>query len=177
MKTKNERRGALVVMWAFSLVALLGVAPSNAGASTSGRSHIATSKYWTVTLWVAQTSTKPGTSIPATVTVDNRSGHRVEIVGCPFTDYEIIAGSPTVPNSPDITAQLCTSELSPGNHVFHTKVQTMYVGCGGGAGSPPCGKLPKLTALPVGMYQTQLILPGARPSLPMPRALTITLET
>jgi hypothetical protein len=176
MKTKNARRGALVVM-AASLVALLGVVPSNAGASASGRSHTATSKDWTVTLWVARTSTKSGTSIPATVTVDNRTNHRIEIVGCPGTDYEIIAGSSTVPNSPVIPTVLCSSEMSPGVHVFHTKVQTMYVSCGGGAGSPPCGKLPKLTALPTGTYHTQLILPGAERSLPMPRALTITLET
>jgi hypothetical protein len=130
-----------------------------------------------VTLWVARTSTKSGTSIPATVTVDNQTNHRIEIVGCPGTDYEIIAGSSTVPNSPVIPTALCSSEMSPGVHVFHTKVQTMYVSCGGAAVSPPCGKPPKLTALPTGSYHTQLILPGAEPSLPMPRALTITLET
>lgn len=177
MKRMNTRRGGLFAVVAVSLVTLLGVVPTNAGASSSGRSHTATSKDWTVTLWVARTSTKLGTSIPATVTVDNRTSHRIEIVGCPGTDYEIIAGSSTVPNSPIIPTVLCSSEMSPGIHVFHTKVQTMYVSCGGGAGSPPCGKPPKLTALPRGTYHTQLILPGAEPSLPMPRALTITLET
>jgi hypothetical protein len=177
MKTKNARRVALVGALAVSLVTLLGVAPPNAGASSGGRSHTATSKDWTVTLWVARTSTKSGTSIPATVTVDNRTNHRIEIVGCPGTDYEIIAGSSTAPNSPVIPTVLCSSGMSPGVHVFHTKVQTTYVSCGGGVGSPPCGKPPKLTALPRGTYHTQLILPGAEPSLPMPRALNITIET
>jgi hypothetical protein len=176
MKAKNVQRGALVGALAISLITLLGVVPSNAGASTSGRSHTATSKDWTVTLWVARTSTKSGTPIPAIVTVDNRTNHRIEIEGCPGTDYEIIAGSSTVPDSPVIPTVLCSSKMSPGVHVFHTKVQTMYVSCGGGVGSPPCGKAPKLTALPSGSYHTQLILPGAEPSLPMPRALTITLE-
>jgi hypothetical protein len=177
MKTKIAHRSALVAVLAVSLVTLLGVVPSNAEASTSGRSHTATSKDWTVTLWVARTSSKPGESIPATVTVDNRTNHRIELVGCPGTDYEIIAGSSMVPNSPVIPTVLCASEMSPGVHVFHTKVQTMYVSCGGGAGSPPCGKPPKLISLPVGTYHTQLILPGAEPSLPMPQALNITLET
>jgi hypothetical protein len=176
MRTKNARRGALVAL-AVSLVTLLGVVPSNAGASTSGRSHTATSKDWIVTLWVARTSTKSGTSVPATVTVDNRTHHRIEMVGCPGTDYEIIAGSFTVPNNPVIPTVLCSSVMSPGVHVFHTKVQTMYVSCGGGAGRPPCGKPPKLTPLPPGSYHTQLILPGAEPTLPMPRAWNITLET
>jgi hypothetical protein len=177
MKTNNVQCGALVAVLVVSLVTLLGIVPPNAGASSSGRSHTATSKDWTVTLWVARTSTKPGTSIPATVTVDNRTNHRIEILGCPGTDYEIIAGSSTVPNSPVIPTVLCSSEMSPGIHVFHTKVQTTYVSCGGGAGSPPCGKPPKLTSLPRGTYRTQLTLPGAEPSLPIPRALNITLET
>jgi len=57
----------------------------------------------TVTLWVARTSTKPGTSIPAIVTVDNRTSHRIEIVGCPGTDYE---SSPAVRRYPTVRSSL-----------------------------------------------------------------------
>jgi hypothetical protein len=117
--------------------------------------------------------TKAGTSIPARVTVDNRTGHSVVIVGCPGIDYEIVAGNSKVPNTPGIPTVLCESKMSPGLHVFHTKVLTTYMGCGG-EGFPLCGNPPKLLPLPDGTYHTQLILPGS-PSMPKPRALAITL--
>jgi hypothetical protein len=176
MTVKNARRRSLVAIWTLAGLTLVS-APSNAGATSSSRSHTATSLDWTVTLSVARTSARPGTSIPATLTVDNRSGRPIDIVGCPGTDYEIVAGSSKVPNSPVIPSVLCTSKIGPGLHIFHTKVQTMYVSCGGGAESPPCGHPPKLSPLPVGVYHTQLILPGATSPLPVPRAFSITLET
>lgn len=176
MKATRARKYSMVAVWAVAVVALLlGSLPSGAGAASSGRSHTATSKDWTVTIWVARTSTKAGTSIPATVTVDNRLDHRVDITGCPGTDYEIVAGNSKVPNNPVIPTVFCSSKMGPGIHIFHTKVQTMYQVCGGGEGTPPCGNPPKMSPLPVGTYHTQLILPGASPSLPTPRALTITL--
>ena len=176
MTTRNAHRCGLVAVWVALLVTLLWVVPTNVGASTSGRSHTATSKDWSVTVWVARTSTKPGTLIPATVTIDNRSDHRIEIVGCPGTDYEILADNSKIPNSPVIPAVLCASKMGPGIHVFHTEVQTTYQECGS-LDTPRCGNPPKMSSLPVGTYHTQLILPGAKPSLPMPRALTVTLGT
>jgi len=157
------------------LVALVFASvPSGAGAASSGTSHTARSKDWTVTVWVARTMTRAGVSIPAIVTVDNRTGHSAVIVGCPGTDYEIVAGNSAVPNNPGIPLELCSSKMGPGVHVFHTKVLTMYMGCGG-EGNPPCGRPPKLSPLPAGTYRTQLILPGAKHSLPIPQPMTITL--
>lgn len=175
MKSKITRTHFLTTYFLAVLIALLLVSmPSGAGAAPNGRSHTATSRDWTVTLWVARTSAKAGAFIPAIVTVDNRSGRNVDIFGCPSTNYEVVAGNSAVPNSPAIPTVACGGELSPGVHVFRTKVFTVYMGCGGG-GNPPCGQPPELSPLPNGTYRTQLILPSSKPSLPMPRPLTITL--
>ncbi len=139
---------------------------------TSGQSSSAASKDWRVTLWVARTSTRDGAAIPATVTVDNRTGRAVAIYGCPGSDYEVIAGNSKIPNNPAIPSVLCTSKMSAGVHVFATKVATIYQACGGG-GNPPCGNPPRMTALPSGSYQTQLELPTAVDHLPAPRPITI----
>jgi hypothetical protein len=172
MKSKHIRTHSLPNYLAV-LVALLVVSvPSESGAAPSGTSHTAVSKDWTVTLWVARTSARAGAPIPATVTVDNRSDRSADIFGCPGTNYEIVAGNSAVPNSPAIPTVACGGKLGPGVHVFHTKVFTVYMGCGG-AGNPPCG--PKLSPLPDGTYRTQLILPSSKPSLPMPRPVTLTL--
>lgn len=178
MSDTRSRKVSLATVGALTVAALfVGTAPAPANAAPSGRAHSATTKDWTVTVWVSRTAVKAGTSIPATVTVDNRSGHPIAIEGCPGIDYEMVAGNSTVPNSPVIPSVACSSTMSPGVHVFHTKVETIYMGCGGGDGSPPCGRPPGLLPLPAGTYQTQIVLPGARPSVPTPRPLTITLTS
>ena len=175
--TSARRRGnllpALSAVSVFTLVLGLLVAPSSA---SSGRSTSASTKEWSVTVWVARTSTKAGTMIPATVTVDNRATHRVQVSGCAGANYEILVGNAKIPNSPIIATVLCLSMMGPGIHVFHTKVQTRYQVCGG-VGSPPCGNPPSMAPLPSGTYRTELVLPGARHPLPLPRPLTITLTS
>ena len=165
------RRAGVSMVVVFVTVGAL----SNAGASASAsRSSTASTKYWTVTLRVSRTSTVAGTTIPATVTVDNRSGHRVEVTGCTGTDYEILVGNAKVPHSPIIPTVLCTSWMGAGVHVFHTKVQTMYESCGG-QGVPRCGTPPAMSPLPTGTYRTELVLPTSKYPLPTPHPLTIQL--
>jgi hypothetical protein len=174
MKITRTQKFSLAALWTVLVVLLLGSMPSGAGASSNGLLHSVITKDWTVTIWVARTSVKAGTSIPATVTVNNRSGHRINIEGCPGVNYEMVAGSVKVPNSPVIPSVACSSTMSPGIHVFHTKVQTIYMVCGGG-GNPSCGQPPRFSPLPAGTYRTQIVLPNARPALPTPHALTIFL--
>src|ERR1700690_1862880 len=103
MKSKITRSHFLTTYFLAVLIALVLVpVPSGAGAAPNGSSHTATSKDWTVTLWVARTSARAGASIPAIVTVDNRSGRNVDIFGCLGTDYKVVAGNSAVPNSPAI---------------------------------------------------------------------------
>ena len=177
MKVLRERRHARTAVGAVSVVALvLGLLTSRASAASTGQSDAATSKDWTVTVWVARTSTRAGTTIPATVTVDNRTSRRISFSGCPGTIYELILGNAKVPNSPVIATVLCLGKMTPGIHVFHTKVQSTYQVCVV-RGTPPCGNPPKPSPLPTGTYHTQIVLPDAKPSLPTPRPLTITLTT
>lgn len=174
MKQIHAPTHSLVAVLAATAIALTFVSvPTDVGAVSRGERHSATSKDWKVTVWVSRTSTKAGESIPATVTVDNRTGRGVFITGCPGTDYEIVAGNSSSPNKPVIPAVLCASKMSPGVHVFRTKVLTKYVNCG--AKGSPCGQPPKLPPLPYGTYRTQLVLPTSAFPLPMPPPLTITL--
>ena len=140
------------------------------------RTVTALSKSWIVTLRVEGTYTKAGTTIPATVTIDNRTGHSVNITGCPEVIYKIVLGNFKIPNSPVNTSALCVSKMSPGVHVFRTKVQTTYQACGGG-GYPPCGNPPNFPRLPTGTYRTQVVLPGTIPSLPKLGSLSITIHS
>jgi|GEM_PF-2669768 len=143
-------------------------------AASSAHLSTASSRDWKVTLSVARTSTKVGTTIPALVTVDNRTDHRVRISGCPGTTYAILLGNAKVPNTPNSSLVLCVSWMTPGVHVFHTMVQTKYQMCGSAAG-PKCGNPPKIPALPAGSYHTQLVLPSGAIHLPMPKPISITL--
>lgn len=171
MESMRARRHLLAAVWSVSVVALvLGLVSSVASATPSGQSVSATSKDWTVTIWVARTSTRAGTTIPATVTVDNRTGHRVEVTGCVGTIYKIVVGNSKVPNSPVIPTVLCAGTMAPGAHVFHTKVLTTYQTC---SGNLNCGDPAKPSALPAGTYRTQVVLPGAFPT-PGPLAITLT---
>jgi hypothetical protein len=175
MKSLHARKYLPVAVGSVSVIALvLGLLSSVASAAPNGQSVSATSKDWTVTVWVARTSTKAGTTIPATVTVDNRTDHRVEVTGCVGTIYKIVVGNSKVPNRPVIPTVLCAGTIGPGAHVFHTKVVTTYQTC---SGNLNCGDPAKPSALPSGTYHTQVLLPGAKASLPAPRPLTITLTT
>lgn len=169
--TANRRRSH---RWsAASMIAIVLLASGVAQAST-GHTVTATSKEWTVRLWVARTTAKSGTTIPATVTVDNRTGRSANLVGCPGVVYEIGLGNAKVPNSLAVSTVLCEGTISPGVHVFHTKVQTTYQSCGG-TSVPRCGNPPKMSSLPPGIYRTQIVLPGAKGFPASLRPLTITL--
>ena len=176
MKVLRERKliqGALSAVAVVSLV--FGLLVSGTSAPSTGKTVSATSKDWKVTIWVARTSTKAGTTIPATVAVDNQTGHQVEVTGCPGVVYGMVVGNAKIPNYPVIPAELCSTKLTPGIHVYHTKVLTDYQTCGGGNGAPKCGNPPRLSALPVGTYRTEIVAPGSRPAIPMPKPLTIIL--
>jgi hypothetical protein len=176
MKPLRDRRNAQAVFGALSVAVLVcGLLLSQTSAAVTGSIVTATSKGWTVAVWVARTTTKSGTTIPATITLDNRTGHRVEFTGCPGVVFTIVVGNAKVPNRPVIATAFCGSKMTPGVHVFHTKVLTNYQTCGIN-GSPKCGNPRKLPALPTGTYHTYVIWPGTMPALPRPASVTITLR-
>jgi hypothetical protein len=176
MKLFHHRQTAQTALSALALAAAIcGLLMSHASAAVNGSEVTAASKGWTVELWVARTTTRAGTTIPATITLDNRTGHRVEVTGCPGVIFTIVASNANVPNRPVIAAEYCGSAMTPGIHVFHTKVLTDYQTCGI-KDSPRCGSPRKLPALPAGTYHTYVIWPTAMPTLPRPASVAITLR-
>lgn len=175
MKTTRKQKYWQTALSLLSTAALfMGLFISGASAASSAKTTTASTKNWTVTLWVARTSTRAGTSIPAMVTIDNRTGHKIFASGCPGVVFETDLGNSKIPNPLSITLALCGLSVVPGVHVFHTKVITTYDGCGGTT-SPKCGKPPRMSPLPAGTYHTQTVWLGAKPSLPTPQSITITL--
>jgi hypothetical protein len=174
MLRMNKRQSISVLGVVSAVVLVSGLLAIGASAASSGRTNTAVSKVWTVSVWLARSSTEAGTPIPATVTIDNKTAHRLTGTGCPGVNFSMDVGNATFPNPIPETAAYCGFSIAPGVHVFHTKVITTFEGCSG-EGLPKCGKPPKLSALPAGTYQTRIIWPGFGNTLPKPRKFTVTL--
>lgn len=144
-------------------------APGMAGAA-SGASSTARTVDWIETVWVARTTVKAGVAIPATVTVVNRTNHKLAVMGC---GGSMTVANSKVPNPLIVGTSLCLWMASPGRHVFRFKVSTTYQICGG-SGSPACGSPPRMTPLPPGVYRTEAILPSTK-GMGTPRPITIRL--
>ena len=174
---KSKRRQPFALLGVISAAALLcGLSAVGASAASSGRTSTATSKEWTVTESVARTVVQAGTSIAATITIDNKTAHKLSGTGCPGVNFKMGVGSAQIPNPIGETLALCGYSIIPGVHVFHTKVITTYQTCGGG-GTPKCGKPPRLTALPAGTYHTQILWPELGNNFPKPQQFTVTLTS
>ena len=141
--------------------------------SPRGEGHGAMTRDWAVTVALAATTVREGSTIAATFTIDNKTGHRVRVTGCPGQEYVIILGYSSVHNSPIVPSDFCAGWMGPGVHVVHALVYTTYDRCGG-KGVPRCGTRPKMSDLPPGRYHTQILLPEAT-SLPTPAPITVVI--
>jgi hypothetical protein len=126
IKATRNRKTHLAAVGGHRSCPRAGVARLWVGLFVERSGESASTKDWSVTLGVAQTSTKAATTIPATVAVDHWKGHRADAIGCTFTDFEVLVGNPKVPNSPIVPTVLCDSSMSARVHVFHMKIQTTY---------------------------------------------------
>src|ERR1035437_5966116 len=113
MSQKREGNFRLLTLATGLITALLlGLIPTvNASADTEGRTVTATSKSWIVTLWVEGTYTRVGSTIPATVAIDNRTVHSVEISGCPGVTYKIGFCYSQISNKPKHSSLFCAFTL------------------------------------------------------------------
>jgi hypothetical protein len=163
------------VLRVISVVALVCVLlTTEASATSTGRTSTASSKAWTVTVWLARNSTKAGIPVPVTITVDNKTARKLTGTGCPGVNFLMDVGNAKIPNPIPETTAFCGFSIAPGIHVFHTKVITTFEGCGGN-GVPMCGNPPKMSALPVGTYHTQIVWPRFGNTLPKPRKFIVRL--
>ncbi len=157
-------------------IVLAAALAGGATSASSGRSTTASSKDWTVTLWVARTSTRTGTTIPATLTIDNRTSTSLYAWGCPVDGtYIAYIHNAKATSAPFDGAVACESKLSPGVHVYRSTINTTYQICGG-TGNSACGNPPTMRALPIGTYVTGVVLPNSVHALPQPKGISIVLR-
>ena len=175
LRMHNRRQPIWALGVVASVVLVCALLATGVSGASSSRMSTASSKVWTVTVWLSRSSTKAGLPIPVTVTINNKTAHKLSGTGCPGVNFLMDVSNAKVPNPIPETAAYCGFSIAPGIHVFHTKVITTYEGCSGN-GMPKCGKPPKLSALPAGTYHTQIIWPGFANALPKPPRFTVTLH-
>lgn len=177
MKQQFGWRTSLGVALAAGTLWTAFVGPGLAGAMT-GATSSARGAGWTVTISIATTTAKAGAIIPATIALENRTGHAVRFGDCRGTYDLMNLGNAKIPNAIVVATPACIgNSIAPGTHVVHIKVWTTYEGC---TRSTPGPGLPRCTAsgapvpLPAGTYKTNVVLPSIK-GLPTPKALTVRL--
>ena len=160
-----------------ALLVMIGVPLAVQGASADNlhATRVATSsKGWFVTLSVARTSLRTGSSMAATFTVDNETGHAVKFGGC--VDDQVFAvglGNAKVPYPGIASSVACFSTLHKGLNVFHEHVWATYQICGASTG-PSCLSGGGMPGLPPGRYHTIVRVPHVAPTMPNSGTLWVT---
>jgi hypothetical protein len=130
------------------------------------------SKEWVVTLTIAKTSLRTGSSMPATITIVNKTGHNVKVEDCASDEtFAVGIGNAKVPYIVFSGAVACVTTLHTGTNVFHERIVATFQVCGG-QGNPACG--PGMPKLPTGRYRTVVSWVSATPSIPKPGTLWVT---
>ena len=177
MKQQFGWRTSLGVALAAGTLWTAFVGPGLAGAMT-GATSSARGAGWTVTISIATTTAKAGAIIPATIALENRTGHAVRFGDCRGTYDLMNLGNAKIPNAIVVATPACIgNSIAPGTHVVHIKVWTTYEGCTRstpGPGLPRCTASGAPVALPAGTYKTNVVLPSIK-GLPTPKALTVRL--
>jgi len=133
------------------------------------------SKGWTVTLTIPGVFMRAGSTMPATLTIVNKTGHSLRVSGCPRTGtFSMGIGNSEAPYSPVDGAVYCSTSLHPGSNVFHGRIKATYMSCPG-ASKMKCG--PSLPDLPIGVYHTAVQWPVGAPMIAKPGSLTIWVTT
>lgn len=163
---------AVIVAGTFTLPGDVLVAGS-VGAET-GATSTATTKNWTVTIWVSRTTVERGVPIAATVALVNRTSRTIRGGGCSGINYEMALTNSKTKNTLAIPTVACSWFATSGTHIARTTVKTTWLECGG-YGLPRCSITMKhFPALPPGTYHTLIQLPVAK-GLPTSKAITVRL--
>lgn len=127
---------------------------------------VTSSKSWVVTLSIAKTALRTGSSMSATITVRNRTGHDVKISGCPGDQVFVVGlGNRKVPYAGISSGVACSSTLHRGINIFHERVRATYQVCGG-SGNLPCPSGGGMPDIPPETYHTVVRLPITTPTMP-----------
>lgn len=160
-----------------TLLVAMGIPFATQGASADlvrATGAVTSSKGWVVTLSIAKTTLRAGSSMAATITVLNRTGHTVKISGCPGDQIFVVGlGNAKVPYAGISSSVACFSTLHRGANVFHERVRATYQVCGG-TDNLPCPAGGGMPSLPTGRYHTVVELPITTPPMPKTGTLWVT---
>lgn len=164
--TLNRRALAAV---SIGVVLALAAQSGEAGvAAAVGKSVTTTAPGWSVTLSVAKVSVRAGHTVPATLTITNKTHHSAKVYSCAANGvYGIKIENARIPEHPITGLVGCSSTLRPGRNVFHKRIRAIYESCS--ENNPPCP-----APLPAGVYHTVLNWPTFSAHVPKPGVLTIT---
>jgi hypothetical protein len=158
------------------VAAMLPLAASVSVAGASSATSVTTSsKGWVVTLTIAKSSLRAGSSMPATLTIVNRTGRVVKMGGCQVdANFVIGIANAKVQYEPISGAVGCWTDFHTGTNVFHEFIAASYNWCGG-QGGPKWGKNPTVAPkLPTGHFHTVVEWFGTPSSMPKPGILSVS---
>lgn len=160
---------------ALILALTLPLTAQQAGAQVSRATAVTTSsKGWVVTLSIARVALLTGSSMSATLTIVNRTGHSVRVPSCETDAIFVVGiGNSSVPYTPVSGAIVCSTTLRSGATVFRESISASYQHCFQNGDKPACGKVGTMPALPPGSYHTVVDWPTAPPGIRKPGILWI----
>ena len=138
---------------------VLAAASGTVSSATPNYSVTASSKGWAVTLAIGRPTVKAGTKLPATLTIVNRTGHKLRFEGCEIdATLDVGLAKPGTPYSPISGVVGCWTTLRPGTTVLH---RTIFAELATGGN------------LPAGRYHTVIEWESTPHQLPHPGPLYV----
>ncbi len=140
----------------------------------------------TVHLHLDKTTARVGTSIKGVITITNHTATAITVSNneCTVNDGLAVGlTKPGTPFEPAFAAQACSpsASLKPGSNRYKVTISTTYLGCVPDASdsSEPnpiiCTKEGSLPPLPVGHYETKIVLLGFPKATAFPSPIAVTL--
>lgn len=119
------------------------------------------------------TTMRGGSSLPATITVENDSGKPIHILGCGSVFSVVLVGEG---HRPSPSWPLCAQDIivPAGESTYPVTVAAAYQQCStdGGNGMPACEQDGSMPPLPAGRYQATTV--SVSPDLPVPARVPVT---
>ncbi|SES48915.1 hypothetical protein SAMN05216199_0245 [Pedococcus cremeus] len=119
------------------------------------------------------TTVRGGSSLPATITVENDSGKPFHILGCGSVFSVLLVGEG---HRPSPSWPLCAQDIiiPAGVSTYPVTVAAAYQECSmdGGNGMPACERDGSMAPLPAGRYQATTV--SVSPDLPVPARVPVT---
>jgi hypothetical protein len=163
------------------VAALVGALVAPAVASVAGADIFkgtgveTSSKGWTVELDIASWTLRSGSSMNATLTIDNRTGRGVRLSTCLNNGaFTMGIGNARAPFQAMNGAMVCSMVLHPGRNVFHERIRATYSACAPSGDLPRCGPHRSMPGLPPGIYRTVVTWEGLPSTIPRPGLLLVS---